>query len=235
MMPAGRLQLTLPNGEIIERHGERAGPDAIDRRASLAGALRRMMLDGEHGFSDAYLDGDWSTPELSQLLEFCVHNEAALTETAASGWLGLVAQSHLALAARQHAARQPAQHRRALRSRQRVLPPLARCRHELFVSTLCELRHAGTGAGRQARSRRKPARSQRRRARTRDRLRLGRVRGTADPPLWRKRVRHHAFGGATRLCAHPPCRRNRGRPRRPAPLGLPRRPPGCSTASRRSR
>ena len=49
-----------------------------------------MMLDGEHGFSDAYLDGDWSTPELSQLLEFCVHNESALMATAASGWLGLL-------------------------------------------------------------------------------------------------------------------------------------------------
>ena len=89
MMPAGRLQLTLPNGEIIERHGECAGPDASIVVHRWRG-LWRMMLHGEHGFSDAYLDGDWSTPELSQLLEFCVHNEAALTETAASGWLGLL-------------------------------------------------------------------------------------------------------------------------------------------------
>jgi cyclopropane-fatty-acyl-phospholipid synthase len=89
ILPAGHLQLTLPNGDIIERHGERAGPDASIVVHRWRG-LWRMMLDGEHGFSDAYLDGDWSTPELSQLLEFCVHNEAALTATAASGWLGLL-------------------------------------------------------------------------------------------------------------------------------------------------
>ena len=88
-LPAGHLLLKLPNGEIIERRGECVGPDAsiVVHRWR---ALWRMMLHGEHGFSDAYLDGDWSTPELSQLLEFCVHNEAALTETAASGWLGLL-------------------------------------------------------------------------------------------------------------------------------------------------
>src|SRR5580704_502701 len=89
LLPAGHLRLTLPNGEIIERHGESVGPDASIAVHRWRG-LWRMMLHGEHGFTDAYLDGDWSTPELSQLLEFCVHNEAALTETAASGWLGLL-------------------------------------------------------------------------------------------------------------------------------------------------
>ena len=88
-MPAGRLQLTLPNGEIIERHGTLPGPDAIMIAHRWRG-LRRMLLDGDHGFADGYLDGDWSTPELGQLLEFCMQNEAALTATAAVGWLGLV-------------------------------------------------------------------------------------------------------------------------------------------------
>jgi cyclopropane-fatty-acyl-phospholipid synthase len=88
-MPAGRLQLTLPNGEIIERHGTVPGPDAIMTAHRWRG-LRRMLLDGDHGFADGYLDGDWSTPELGQLLEFCMHNESALTATAAVGWLGLV-------------------------------------------------------------------------------------------------------------------------------------------------
>ena len=52
--------------------------------------LRRMLLDGDHGFADGYLDGDWSTPELGQLLEFCMQNESALTATAAVGRLGLM-------------------------------------------------------------------------------------------------------------------------------------------------
>src|ERR1700689_4080062 len=88
LLPAGHLRLTLPNGETIERQGECAGPDASIAVHRWRG-LWRMMLHGEHGFSDAYLDGNWSTPELSQLLEFCVHNESALMATAASGWVGL--------------------------------------------------------------------------------------------------------------------------------------------------
>jgi len=89
ILPVGHLLLTLPNGEVIERRGEQDGPEAAISVQRWRG-LWRMMLDGEHGFSDAYLDGDWSTPELSQLLEFCVHNESALMATAASGWLGLL-------------------------------------------------------------------------------------------------------------------------------------------------
>ena len=48
-----------------------------------------MFLDGDHGFADGYLDGDWSTPELSQLLELFMRNETVLTPQAESGWLGL--------------------------------------------------------------------------------------------------------------------------------------------------
>ena len=80
-MPAGRLQLTLPNGDIIERHGNIPGPDAAMTVHRWRG-LRRMLLDGDHGFADGYLDGDWSTPELGQLLEFCMQNESALTDLA---------------------------------------------------------------------------------------------------------------------------------------------------------
>ena len=88
-MPAGRLQLTLPNGDIIERHGNIPGPDAAMTVHRWRG-LRRMLLDGDHGFADGYLDGDWSTPELGQVLEFCMQNESALTATATVGRLGLM-------------------------------------------------------------------------------------------------------------------------------------------------
>ena len=88
-MPAGRLHLTLPNGEVIERHGTLPGPDAIMTAHRWRG-LRRMLLDGDHGFADGYLDGDWSTPELGQVLEFYMQNESALTATAAVGRLGLM-------------------------------------------------------------------------------------------------------------------------------------------------
>jgi cyclopropane-fatty-acyl-phospholipid synthase len=88
-LPAGHLQLTLPNGEIVERRGDHDGPDAamVVHRWR---AFGRMMLDGEHGFADSYLDGDWSTPDLAPLLEYCVCNESGLTTKAANGRFGLL-------------------------------------------------------------------------------------------------------------------------------------------------
>ncbi|HWX84824.1 MAG TPA: cyclopropane-fatty-acyl-phospholipid synthase family protein [Xanthobacteraceae bacterium] len=88
-LPAGRLRLTLPNGKVIERRGGTAGPDAVMIVQRWRG-LRRLALDGEHGFADGYLDGDWSTPDLAALLEFCMMNESALAATAASGWFGVL-------------------------------------------------------------------------------------------------------------------------------------------------
>jgi cyclopropane-fatty-acyl-phospholipid synthase len=89
VLPAGHLLLTLPNGAIIERRGEQEGPDAamiVHRWRT----FRRMLLDGEHGFADSYLDGDWSTPDLAPLLEYFVCNETALAAQASNGWFGLV-------------------------------------------------------------------------------------------------------------------------------------------------
>jgi len=88
-MPAGQLCLVLPNGETIERHGEAPGPDAtmVVQRWR---ALRSMLVGGEYGFADGYLDGEWTTPDLAQLLEFCARNESALAAKAASGPLSLL-------------------------------------------------------------------------------------------------------------------------------------------------
>jgi cyclopropane-fatty-acyl-phospholipid synthase len=88
-LPAGRLRLILPNGETIERCGEAAGPDATIEVHRWR-ALRSMMLDGEYGFTDSHLNGDWTTPDLAQVLEFCVRNEAALAPKATNGWLNLL-------------------------------------------------------------------------------------------------------------------------------------------------
>src|SRR5580698_2928061 len=87
-LQAGRLQLILPNGEVIARHGDDAGPDATISLHHWR-ALWRVLFDGEHGFADGYLNGDWSTPELGHLLELLLRNEAVLMPQAESGWLGL--------------------------------------------------------------------------------------------------------------------------------------------------
>ena len=76
-LPIGRLHVTLPNGEGIERRGEPAGPEAV-MTIHRWRALWRMRRDGDNGFADSYLDGDWSTPDLGAVLELCMRNEAAL-------------------------------------------------------------------------------------------------------------------------------------------------------------
>jgi cyclopropane-fatty-acyl-phospholipid synthase len=74
---AGQLHLQLPNGEIIDRSGNFSDPDVTIAVRRWRG-LWRMLLDGDYGFSEGYLDGDWTTPELGPLLEFCMRNETAL-------------------------------------------------------------------------------------------------------------------------------------------------------------
>ena len=88
-MGAGRLSMVLPSGETIERTGAQPGPDATISVQRWRG-LWRMLRDGEHGFVDGYLDGDWQTPDLVKLLEFFMHNEPAIAKSAESSWLTFV-------------------------------------------------------------------------------------------------------------------------------------------------
>jgi cyclopropane-fatty-acyl-phospholipid synthase len=89
-LPHGHLTLTLPNGAVIERRGDADGPEAV-MTVHRWRALWRMRRDGDNGFADSYLDGDWSTPDLGAVLEFCARNEAALINTAqVSSRLGLL-------------------------------------------------------------------------------------------------------------------------------------------------
>jgi cyclopropane-fatty-acyl-phospholipid synthase len=71
----GRLHLVLPNGQAIENRGIAPGPNASLRLRRWRG-LTRIVLEGEDGFSNGYIDGDWTTPDLVQLLELGKDNEA---------------------------------------------------------------------------------------------------------------------------------------------------------------
>jgi cyclopropane-fatty-acyl-phospholipid synthase len=82
----GRLRLILPSGDIIERCGRDPGPEAV-LQAHRWRALWRILIGGEGGFADGYLDGDWSTPDLGHLLELLMANEAALGPKAKSSRL----------------------------------------------------------------------------------------------------------------------------------------------------
>lgn len=87
-LQSGRLRLTLPDGQTVERHGEQAGPEAMIAMRRWR-AVWRMLLEGEDGFSSGYIDGDWTTPDLAAVLELGMRNETALTPRARNWLLSL--------------------------------------------------------------------------------------------------------------------------------------------------
>ena len=74
----GSISLVLPNGERLTRAGANPGPDAklvIHRWRT----VWRLITGGELAFAQAYIDGDWLTPDLLAVLAFGARNEAALS------------------------------------------------------------------------------------------------------------------------------------------------------------
>ncbi|MEM7766282.1 MAG: SAM-dependent methyltransferase, partial [Pseudomonadota bacterium] len=65
----GRVTVDLPDGRrVLFDHGQ-PGPEAhiIVHDYSFA---RRALAGGDVGFAEAYMDGEWSTPDLTAVLEF---------------------------------------------------------------------------------------------------------------------------------------------------------------------
>lgn len=74
---AGELRIVLPDGDRVERHGMRAGP-AAEMSIHRWRGLRRMLVGGEKGFADGFMDGDWTSQDLPSLLGFFLANEGTL-------------------------------------------------------------------------------------------------------------------------------------------------------------
>jgi cyclopropane-fatty-acyl-phospholipid synthase len=70
---AGRLTVVTPDGARLEGSGAADGPTA-EIRIHHNRLFRRLILGGDIGFAESYMDGDWSTPDLSRLLEFATIN-----------------------------------------------------------------------------------------------------------------------------------------------------------------
>lgn len=73
----GRIRIILPSGTVFEQVGDSPG-----LRAELAlhrwRAVRRLIVGGHVAFADAYIDGDWSSPDLTALIELVAHNHQQL-------------------------------------------------------------------------------------------------------------------------------------------------------------
>ncbi|MEO8299679.1 MAG: cyclopropane-fatty-acyl-phospholipid synthase family protein, partial [Burkholderiales bacterium] len=81
----GTVLVTLPDGRTLEGRGPLPGPQAALHLHRWR-ALARLALGGDLGLAEAYRDGDWTTPDLTALLLFGCHNEAAFGANLAPSW-----------------------------------------------------------------------------------------------------------------------------------------------------
>lgn len=67
-MDHGRLEITLPDGRIFRHDGAGAGP-TVELRIHDPAVFARLVREGDLGFCDAYIEGQWSTPDLQAFLD----------------------------------------------------------------------------------------------------------------------------------------------------------------------
>ena len=76
-LACGQLSLRLPDGSLHSFRGAAPGPSA-SLHIRHPRAARRLIAGGDLGFAEAYMEGDWDTPDLRGLIELGAHNEAHL-------------------------------------------------------------------------------------------------------------------------------------------------------------
>ena len=75
----GMLEVVLPDERVIQLGGLEPGPKAMMRLHNYAFATG-LLKGGDIGIAEAYLNGDWDTPDLTQFLYlFCVNHDLIQT------------------------------------------------------------------------------------------------------------------------------------------------------------
>ena len=85
----GSLTLHLPDGSV-QRFGESASPHAtlhLNNWNAFTGALK----SGDIGFAESFIDGDWTSPDLTGLLRVLVQNRAEVDRVIFGSWIGRLA------------------------------------------------------------------------------------------------------------------------------------------------
>ncbi|MCY4152339.1 MAG: cyclopropane-fatty-acyl-phospholipid synthase [Aestuariivita sp.] len=80
----GCLDAFLPDGRVFRAQGSRPGP-SVEVHVHNLDVFARLIREGDLGFCDAYLDGDWSTPSLQAFMDL-IH---AGNESVYDGFPGL--------------------------------------------------------------------------------------------------------------------------------------------------
>ncbi|WP_024904090.1 SAM-dependent methyltransferase [Robbsia andropogonis] len=98
----GNLRVITPEGVVVahspasERYGEErkadtdADPQTPGAHATLVlhrwRMLLRLLRDGDIGFAESYIDGDWSSPDIAALIALAARNRDALDGTLSGTW-----------------------------------------------------------------------------------------------------------------------------------------------------
>ncbi|MCX5512910.1 SAM-dependent methyltransferase [Kaistia algarum] len=86
----GCLHVETPSGRLVTIKAAENGPEATIRLKTWS-ALRRTLAGGGLGFADAYIAGEWSSPDLPALIEILAINAPHLGPTAGGGRLATFA------------------------------------------------------------------------------------------------------------------------------------------------
>lgn len=84
-LESGRITVCTPDGLVLDHQSGRPGPEAVLVLHRWR-ALRRLLAGGDVAFAEAYMDGEWSSPDLPALLELAAANIAAI-DTRIAGFL----------------------------------------------------------------------------------------------------------------------------------------------------
>ena len=71
-MQNGRIDFHLPDGRVFRAEGANPGHVA-ELHIKSDDLFARLIREGDLGFCDAYLDGDWSTPDLQAFMDLVHH------------------------------------------------------------------------------------------------------------------------------------------------------------------
>jgi cyclopropane-fatty-acyl-phospholipid synthase len=82
---AGRLTVKFPSGALKVFGGAEPGPQASIEIRNLRLAFR-MLVSGDIGFAEGYMEGDWDTPDLNAVLTLGVLNAQTLSKALAPSW-----------------------------------------------------------------------------------------------------------------------------------------------------
>ena len=85
-LQCGGLTVVLPAGQSVTHHTQTPGPFGVLLLHRWR-TLLRLVVKGDIGFAEAYMDEDWSSPDLTALIELAACNQARIPGADGGAWL----------------------------------------------------------------------------------------------------------------------------------------------------